>query len=466
MSSDWVVEAVIQFVKSPLWGVPVNNFIDDQCIIFADDDAEMKHEYTAVFHSFQHLIDSLLTTFIEELGVPLEDVFSACKRRMVAEQTASRDKFVTEFMEYITCLDDFRSFKKVMEQRNVALELEAAKAYQQHAQAERIAVAAGVAPPSQTVETDDERELRLAIEASLAEDVVRQRKAELEDAELQKALALSIVAEEERAAAQKAYLDDCARRVAEREEAARIAQEQARIEAEKLANIQALEAATLAQRKENVIQLATAPPPSDSPVEAPASTVVPVPAAVTAAEVPAVVAPQPVVECLAPTPMPKAPELEVVRLSTTTETSVPPSSSLAPIGGRKAVFSSFKALPSITSQQPTFRELKQEMLGASGATEVVKPSQQAPSQVFVNNDAPSAQQIEERARQMRELRERIAASKKAERETELQNFKSTMGETSSAPALTPQATVDSTKQLTVEIARRFREDLIGETRRQ
>lgn len=464
--SDWVVEAVIQFVKSPLWSAPVNNFIDDQCIIFADDDSEMKHEYTTVFHAFQHLIDSLLTTFIEELGVPAEEVIAACKKRMVAEQSASRDKFVTEFMEYITCLDDFRSFKKVMEQRNVALELEAAKAYRQHTKAEQAAASTNPAPSSnQAVESDEDRELRLAIEASLAEDAVRQRKAELDDAELQKALALSIALEEERAQARKEYLEECSRRAAEREEAQRIAQEHALVEAQKQANIQAMEAATLAQRKENCIQLATAPPVSDSPVEVPPpAPQVELPVA-PVAPVKATVAEEPV-QCLAPMVMPKAPEYDVVRVSSTEVVASQPSSSLAPIGSRKAAFSSFKTLPSIASQQPTFRELKQEMLGGSVSSDPVKPTlQAAPSQVFVNNQAPSAQQVEERARQMRELRERIAATKKAERETELQNFKNAMGDTA-APASTPQATVDSTKQLTVEIARRFREDLIGETRRQ
>lgn len=447
MSNDWVVEAVIQFIKSPLWTAPVNNFIDDECRIFTDDGGEMKHEYTTTFQGFQNLIDSLLTTFIEELGVPAEEVIAACKSRLELERGSKRGNYVTEFVEYVTYLDDFRSFKKFMEARNVALDLEAARELQKIAAARKAGADTGVSPKitaavEGSVETDEERDLRLAIEASLAEAEVAKGEAHLEDADLQKALALSIALEEERLIAQQQYLEECTKRAAEREEERRrIEVEKARLEEEHVARVRALEEATLQQRKENIIahQVATAPPQDDE---------------FTQPAVPATTHQPPAVQ-----PTPVSPQVEdVVRV-----TALPPPvqpSALAPLG--KKTFSSFKALPSIPSIQPTFTQLSNTVAAEVSSAPIKATASAAPAQVFVNkSDAPQTE-IEERARQMRALRERIAATKKAERTTELENFKTT----NASPATEQAATADdATRRFTVEIARRFREDLIGESRK-
>ncbi|CUG89081.1 ARF-like 2 binding protein BART, putative [Bodo saltans] len=443
--SEWIVEAVIQFVKSPLWTVPINNFIDEQCIVFAEEDnGELKFEYTAIFQTFQQLVDGLLTAFINELGVPAEEVLSVCKARMETESGLSKGKYVTEFIEYVTCLDDFRSFKKVMEQRNISLELEAAKAFQRVATQQ-----AATAPPADEAdqgETDEERDLRLAIEASLADDEVIRRQAQLEDADLQKALAMSIAQEEERASAQKRFLEDQAKRAAEREEAERIQQEHSRLEAEKDLRIAELEAETLQKRKENAA------------------------AAAAAAVTPVVIAPSIEQKFVEPAAQPQPVQAsnvatvaqpDVVRVSSTAIASMP--SGLAPLGERRAPFTSFRALPSIASQQPTFAQLHSEAKAAAPAPQA--PVSIAPPQVIVNKNEPSKEQLEERARQMREHRERLMAAKKAERQMELDQYKAT--NSGSTPNVAPQGTttLDETMQLTVQIARRLREDLVGETRR-
>jgi hypothetical protein len=451
--NEWIVEAVIQFVKSPLWTVPINNFIDDQCIVFAEEEnGELKFEYTTIFQTFQQLVDGLLTTFINELGVPADEVLSVCKARMETESGLSKGKYVTEFIEYVTCLDDFRSFKKVMEQRNISLELEAAKAFQrvttQHA---------ATAPPAEAdqAESNEERDLRLAIEASLVDDEVVRRQAQLEDADLQKALAMSIAQEDERASAQKRFLEEQAKRAAERDEAERIQQEQARLEDERVRKIAELEAETLQKRKENVAAHATAAAVAVSAplvAEAPAAAPVCAPQPAPQSEV------QP--EYASVQSVASAPQPDVVRVSSTALPSMP--SGLAPLGERKAPFTSFRALPSIAFQQPTFAQLQSE---AKAATPIVQAPVSAAPQVIVNKNEPSKEQLEERARQMREHRERLMAAKKAERQVELDQYKAT--NSSSTPNAAPQGTttLDETMQLTVQIARRLREDLVGETRR-
>lgn len=452
MSSEWIVEAVIQFVKSPLWTVPINNFIDDQCIVFAEEEGgEMKFEFTAIFQTFQQLVDSLLTTFITELGVPPEEVLSVCKARMETEKGLNKGKYVTEFIEYVTCLDDFMSFKRVMEQRNVSLELEAAKALQhtaalqQHHHQQQVATA----PPDIPAESNEERDLRLAIEASLADDEVLRRQMQLEDAELQKVLAMSIAQEEERVAANKKFLEEQAQRAAEREEAERIQLEQRRLEEERVRKISELEAETLQKRKENIATHSVASAPST-----PSSEAAPPPAVPQAVAQSVLTQPSPQTSSTPPT-VP-----DVVRMSSSTFVASA-SSGLAPLGERKAPFSSFRALPSIASQQPTFSQLQAETKAAAPST----PAQAhtvAPAQVVVNKNEPSKEQIEERTRQMRELRERLMAAKRVERQQELDDYKAT----NSVPSTAAASVQDETTQLTVQIARRLREDLVGETRKQ
>lgn len=56
---QWLVEAVLQFVQSPLWTVPLSEFIDAKCLVFTMEE-ENKFEYTVIHNDYKQLIEDLL----------------------------------------------------------------------------------------------------------------------------------------------------------------------------------------------------------------------------------------------------------------------------------------------------------------------------------------------------------------------------------------------------------------------
>eukprot|EP00672_Neobodo_designis_P021866 CAMPEP_0174834382 /NCGR_PEP_ID=MMETSP1114-20130205/4796_1 /TAXON_ID=312471 /ORGANISM="Neobodo designis, Strain CCAP 1951/1" /LENGTH=220 /DNA_ID=CAMNT_0016068289 /DNA_START=40 /DNA_END=699 /DNA_ORIENTATION=+ len=212
---EWVVECVAQFLRSPLWTTPVHDFIDEHCILFSGtSDAgsgpqgEQSLEHTAIHHKFRELVDGLITEYIEELGVPPEDVLRAC------ETTASEDG--ARFLEYMYALDRYETFVLLMARRNAELEAEALRQLNASVSRATVSTTGSVAPDASTDvsgsksaapeappadEADEEAALKAAIEASLQDATAAQRReAELEDEELQRALQLSLAMEEQRKA--------------------------------------------------------------------------------------------------------------------------------------------------------------------------------------------------------------------------------------------------------------------------
>jgi hypothetical protein len=458
--SDWIVEAVLQFVNSPLWNVPVNNFIDDRCIFFDSDDSEMKLEYTPVYKEFQELIDGLLSSFVAELGVPTEEVITACRERSAAEAAKTSTKqpsgivTVSSFLDYITYLTDFRSFKKLMERRNVELDVEASRALTR--MRNEAAPVGATAPPLSTRdqrESDEERDLKLALQLSMQEAELIAKEAELQDAELQRALALSLALERERAQREAEEIERQMRIAAAHAEKARLDAEAQRrlleIEAERQRKVAELEQQALKDRMENLVihaeRAATVTKAAEASIPAPPLE----PPVAPAAAAPA----QPLVEVQ-----------DVVRIVTQPDVVLPQPSDLAPLGRKGTFGAGFKPLPSI---QPTFKELNSALVTQTTSPSGVQRSAPLPVApvITATKDQPSQEELEQRARHMRQQRELLMAQRKATRATELANY--TAGGApadSSAPTAAP--TDERQKQMALEIARRFREDIVGEVRRQ
>ncbi|CCW60010.1 unnamed protein product [Phytomonas sp. EM1] len=211
-SNNWITEALVQFIKSPVWLTPVNSFIDENCNIFTDD-SEMKLEYTTIHQKFKSIVDDLLSEFVGELGVSLEDALSAVRSSLQSEHELEH-KSVEDFMKYIYVVDDFESFYRMMIKRNVELDIIAVRDLQ--AKGVNLSVEdsenllssiSGAAPPTpediaRIIEAngkcDDEEAFKRAISASLMGDPKAQEN-KLEGAKLKEALALSAQAERDRA---------------------------------------------------------------------------------------------------------------------------------------------------------------------------------------------------------------------------------------------------------------------------
>lgn len=445
MDNSWLAEVIVQFSRSPVWRTPVNNFIDENCYIF-DNESEMKLEYTVIHQKFVQLIDQLLTNFVNELGVPPEEAMESLHQAL-ANATTEIGGQVDRFVSYIYSTEDFRTFHRMMMRRNVELDILAMRALKEQGVDVAIPDVDDVlGTPAQTNNQrgaamaenagyDEEEALRLAIEESLKYQGMSSKRLELEDAELQEALALSTQIEADKARVQKKEVAKEVAIVAQSDPAAAAhiqAQKTAVIEQKAAQNVQALEEKTLRMREEKVREVVehmaspeTAPepkrgsahPPSKGPAPAPTKA----PAAAPAQKVP-VVGPPSFGGAKAP----------------------PPS-----FGGKTL---GFAALPSLGLGQPPLSVLKEKV---EKETAAAHPSNTPPV------PAPTKEEFEARARYMREQREKILQRNKASRQQELQDY----AKQNSVNVNVNSSANDAEKQLTVDIARRLRGDILGEVQK-
>jgi hypothetical protein len=97
--------------------------------------------------------------------------------------TSGKNEELTNIViEHIMAMDDFLSFKKLMEKRNIELEVEAMSALQEQQEKQE----------QQQKGDKEEQDFEFALQASIQEQEFRDRQKELEDAELQMAIAMSL----------------------------------------------------------------------------------------------------------------------------------------------------------------------------------------------------------------------------------------------------------------------------------
>mmetsp|Transcript_46894 Transcript_46894/g.87379 ORF Transcript_46894/g.87379 Transcript_46894/m.87379 type:complete len:487 (-) Transcript_46894:251-1711(-) len=123
MSDDedmqWLYEAVIRYLQGPMYSTPLMGFIDEACVIF-DNDEENKLEYTKIHQDFQKLVDTLISDYLSELGVPPQKFAEIMAKSVNMEM----NNFV---LTSILTVDDFCQFKAMMVKRNMDLTNEVLK---------------------------------------------------------------------------------------------------------------------------------------------------------------------------------------------------------------------------------------------------------------------------------------------------------------------------------------------------
>ena len=127
-------------------------FIDEHCAVF-DDEEENKLEFTVVHAEFKRLVESLLSDFLREVGVPPE-------RFVDVLANSAHDELNDFVLASILTVDDFPQFKAMMVRRNAELDREAADAL-------RDAEAANAGPP--TPDTAEATRAEVAEVAEVAE---------------------------------------------------------------------------------------------------------------------------------------------------------------------------------------------------------------------------------------------------------------------------------------------------------
>jgi hypothetical protein len=239
---DWMFDYVLQFLESDKFDCSIMDFVDEKCFVFEDEE-ENKLIYTDIHREFCEHVEALINSNLGELGVTPEMFLESCEKAR-----SGRDINATVF-ERLVAMDDFQTFKKLMTKRNLELQLEAIRSFKATATPSSgstgvaLKMVSGKSPMKSPVkaraegkddfgdDSDDEgmdtgyaalldpdefmalKEAQLLDleEANLQEEEIQEllfqslmememihRQEELEHAELERALLLSLAAEEER----------------------------------------------------------------------------------------------------------------------------------------------------------------------------------------------------------------------------------------------------------------------------
>eukprot|EP00752_Nemacystus_decipiens_P011224 g9974.t1 len=196
-------------------------FIDENCAVF-DTEEENKLSYTTLHQQFKELVETLCANSLAEVGVAVGDFVEALEASRLSQDIS------TAVYQQLVALDDFVTFKKLMVKRNVELELEAVHALQAQGvpirhgnedgntsdgeepdghgkkepasttvasgEAKQDKVAAGAGRGNSALD----RQLRKAMDANLQELELMHKREEVEQAELEQAIAMSLALEAKR----------------------------------------------------------------------------------------------------------------------------------------------------------------------------------------------------------------------------------------------------------------------------
>ncbi|ETV75197.1 hypothetical protein H257_10407 [Aphanomyces astaci] len=198
VDSEWVFDFVMNLFQSPAWEVPIMSFIDENCASFDTDD-ENKFIYSDLHGQFRDTVDGVLTANLAEIGITPSDFADICAKCRHSTEISMA------VINQILAIDDFLTFKKLMVKRNLELELEVITAVRD--EKER-AVAVKSALEAEAKEAVED-EAKAADDAAAQDDFsnvedywmemdILYKQEEMEQAELEAAIALSIAVEEER----------------------------------------------------------------------------------------------------------------------------------------------------------------------------------------------------------------------------------------------------------------------------
>ncbi|XP_031679533.1 cilia- and flagella-associated protein 36 isoform X5 [Oncorhynchus kisutch] len=144
--SEWVVESIAGYLGSPEWVIPYTDFLENKCTVFDDED-ENKLTYTEIHQQYKHLVEKLLETYMQEVGIDEQQFLEACSSPFAKSKTlqpggtsrAHRSVCLTRplrlhgkqsrtrktVFQPVLATDDFQMFRSLMVQKNMELQLQA-----------------------------------------------------------------------------------------------------------------------------------------------------------------------------------------------------------------------------------------------------------------------------------------------------------------------------------------------------
>ncbi|CAG0924568.1 unnamed protein product, partial [Notodromas monacha] len=118
----WILDSLFEFLTGEIWNVPIMIFIEGKSVIF-DPEEENQQEFKAVHNEYRYLVDGLLSCYMQELEISIEDFHSACEQ--VTSSPMLTGKIKQTLYEQLWAADDYEAFKRMMVEKNINLQLQA-----------------------------------------------------------------------------------------------------------------------------------------------------------------------------------------------------------------------------------------------------------------------------------------------------------------------------------------------------
>ena len=116
----WVFDSLVDFLRGPLWNIPIMNFIEERSMTFEPDGNNQK-AHKKVHDEYKDLVDTMLGNYMEDIGITPEQFEKVCTR----SATQMKTKFHQLQFEQLWAADDFTMFERMMTRTNIELQLQA-----------------------------------------------------------------------------------------------------------------------------------------------------------------------------------------------------------------------------------------------------------------------------------------------------------------------------------------------------
>ena len=119
MEDVWI-DAVSQFLRGNSWRKKVVNYVDKNCILFAEDDNEITaftHGQYEIWRDFKNMVEDSISSVLNDLGGSSESFSKACDERLAEQDKGPRDAAVKDVLRKLLTYDNFEDFGFMMKLR-------------------------------------------------------------------------------------------------------------------------------------------------------------------------------------------------------------------------------------------------------------------------------------------------------------------------------------------------------------
>lgn len=156
--------------------MPILTFIEHKSLIF-EPGCEDDSEHTKIHEEYKNLVDFMLGSYMEDIGITPDQFESACGK------AAIKTTFHQTLFEQVWAADDYEIFKRMMIQKNLELQLQALELLQQ-----RYGIIPESCMPGDAMSPEEQAVMEEVIKKSLEEHEAVQASLDEETRDLEKAI--------------------------------------------------------------------------------------------------------------------------------------------------------------------------------------------------------------------------------------------------------------------------------------